>query len=75
MKTELSPTKPMVSLASGTPSTGKRDAHQWFDVGIIKATSCVVSHYHLPLDNGQNSDVSTSVQCVRLCKKCELLMG
>ncbi|KAK6176595.1 hypothetical protein SNE40_014849 [Patella caerulea] len=33
----------------------KRDANQWFDVGIIKSTSTVVSHYHLPSDGGQNN--------------------
>ena len=27
--------------------------NQWFDVGIIKATSCVVSHYHLPSEAQQ----------------------
>ncbi|XP_012935756.1 host cell factor 1 isoform X3 [Aplysia californica] len=37
----------------------KRDAQQWFDVGFIKSTSCTVSHYHLPSENGQgNTDVS-----------------
>ena len=33
--------------------------NQWFDVGIIKGTSCVVSHYHLPSEtSGGNGDVS-----------------
>ena len=37
----------------------KRDATQWFDVGIIKTTTTVVSHYHLPSETGQaNGDVS-----------------
>lgn len=38
----------------------KRDATQWFDVGIIKTTTTVVSHYHLPSETSQaNGDVST----------------
>ena len=37
----------------------RREAQQWFDVGFIKNTSCTVSHYHLPSENGQNSDVRT----------------
>jgi len=36
--------------------TVKREAQQWFDVGFIKATSCTVSHYHLPSENGQTND-------------------
>ncbi|KAK7488597.1 hypothetical protein BaRGS_00020214 [Batillaria attramentaria] len=33
----------------------KRDATQWFDVGIIKNTSCIVSHYHLPSETGHGN--------------------
>ena len=34
--------------------------NQWFDVGIIKGTSCVVSHYHLPSETSAgNGDVSS----------------
>ncbi|KAL8594888.1 hypothetical protein ACOMHN_038451 [Nucella lapillus] len=39
----------------------KKDPSQWFDVGIIKTTTTVVSHYHLPSDtnqgNGEDIDV------------------
>ena len=38
---------------------GKKDANQWYDVGIFKNTSSLVSHYHLPSEAGQgNGDVS-----------------
>ncbi len=39
----------------------KKEGNQWYDVGIIKGTSCVVSHYHLPSEAaGQgNGDVRT----------------
>lgn len=31
------------------PSTfGKREVQQWLDVGIIKGTSCLVTHYFQP---------------------------
>ncbi|KAK7102658.1 hypothetical protein V1264_020848 [Littorina saxatilis] len=40
----------------------KRDASQWFDVGIIKTTTTVVSHYHLPSEHGHgNSDDNIDV--------------
>ena len=46
----------------GSPSkTGGKKENQWYDVGIIKGTSCVVSHYHLPSEAGAgqgNGDVS-----------------
>ncbi|XP_025107654.1 host cell factor 1-like isoform X2 [Pomacea canaliculata] len=45
IKTEVKPDKPVV----------KRDTTQWFDVGIIKSTSFVVSHYHLPSENSQGN--------------------
>ncbi|BFZ08347.1 hypothetical protein BsWGS_11388 [Bradybaena similaris] len=35
--------------------TVKKDQQQWFDVGVIKSTSCTVSHYHLPSENGQGN--------------------
>ena len=43
-----------------TPTTPvKKDGHQWFDVGIIKGTSCVVSHYYLSAyTQGANGEVS-----------------
>ena len=43
------------------PSVAIKKENQWFDVGIIKATSCVVSHYHLPSEatatNGEVREV------------------
>jgi len=53
-KVESTPAK-----VSGT----KKEASQWYDVGIIKGTSCVVSHYHLPSEASQgNGDVSASLK-------------
>ena len=52
------PVKTMVALPVVTSGL-KKEANQWYDVGIIKGTSCVVSHYHLPSEAGQgNGDVS-----------------
>ena len=40
----------------------KKEAQQWFDVGFIKATSCTVSHYHLPNpDTSQNTEVKSKL--------------
>lgn len=34
-----------------TPTTPiKKEGNQWYDVGIIKGTSCVVSHFYLSTD-------------------------
>ncbi|ESO95828.1 hypothetical protein LOTGIDRAFT_116631 [Lottia gigantea] len=56
----------------------KKDANQWFDVGIIKSTSTVVSHYHLPTDgmsgNGDDIDV-VNVPDHSVLKRQELQPG
>ena len=36
-----------------TVSTPKKEGNMWYDVGIIKGTSCLVSYYHLPAEGGQ----------------------
>lgn len=39
-------------------TTPKKEGNQWYDVGIIKGTSCLVSYYHLPAEGKQgNGDV------------------
>ena len=38
-----------------TVTTPKKDGNQWFDVGIIKGTSCLVSYYHLPAEGQQDN--------------------
>ncbi|XP_060072754.1 host cell factor 1-like [Ylistrum balloti] len=62
----------------------KKDAHQWYDVGIIKGTSCVVAHYYLSSDTTQgNGDVVNTKQDIdvvsipdhSVLKKQELLPG
>lgn len=46
---------------------GKKDpANQWYDVGIIKSTSTIVAHYHLPSEAGaaqgtNGADISVSL--------------
>ncbi|XP_051864924.1 host cell factor 1b [Pristis pectinata] len=39
----------------------KKDHNQWVDVGVIKGTSTVVTHYHLPLDTSPPRDDDSSV--------------
>ena len=41
--------------SSPSKSTPGKKENQWYDVGIIKGTSCVVSHYHLPSDAGSGA--------------------
>lgn len=44
--------------------TPKKEGNQWYDVGIIKGTSCLVSYYHLPADGKQGSgDVGDKKVC------------
>uniref|UniRef100_A0A8W8LML5 Fibronectin type-III domain-containing protein n=1 Tax=Magallana gigas TaxID=29159 RepID=A0A8W8LML5_MAGGI len=64
-----------------TPTTPiKKEGNQWYDVGIIKGTSCVVSHFYLSTDalqaggNGNDIDV-VNVGDVNVLKKQELLPG
>ncbi|XP_033097272.1 host cell factor 2-like isoform X2 [Anneissia japonica] len=50
------------------PSSSKivirKDANQWFDVGIIKITSTVVSYYHLPSEASQRNEDDIDVVSV-----------
>lgn len=32
--------------------------NQWFDVGIVKVTNMVVTHYYVPADDSEVTDVS-----------------
>ena len=40
-----------------TVTTPKKEGNMWYDVGIIKGTSCLVSYYHLPAEGKGNGDV------------------
>jgi len=63
VKPEDSKAEVKLESPSKVPSTpgGKKDANQWYDVGIIKGTSHVVSHYHLPApEAGQGNGDGTS---------------
>ena len=42
--------------SSTTPQESKRDAN-WFDVGIIKGSSCTVSSYYLPSGDGERPEI------------------
>ena len=58
-----------IKTESPTKTTVKKEANQWYDVGIIKGTSCTVSHYHLPSEAGQgNGDVSVCIY--NPCNSC-----
>ena len=47
VKTQNSDSKSKTSITSGADKENKRDAN-WFDVGIIRGSSCTVSSYYLP---------------------------
>ncbi|XP_071081803.1 host cell factor 1-like isoform X2 [Haliotis cracherodii] len=69
-------TEPEIKQEKTTPL--KRDANQWYDVGIIKGTTCIVSHYHLPSEgtqgNGDDIDV-VNVPDHSVLKRQELQPG
>jgi len=50
----------------------KRDGGQWFDVGIIKGTTCTVSSFYLPQTPGDDLDVEVDDSVL---KKVELQPG
>lgn len=56
-----------------TPEERKREAN-WFDVGIIKGTSCTVSSYYLPNGDLEKSEIDVEGD-ENLCKKVDLQPG
>lgn len=59
------------------PGVLKKD-NQWYDVGIIKGTNCLVSHFFLPSESGERKDDDIDVVSVpdhSMLKKQELLPG
>ena len=56
-----------------SPEERKREAN-WFDVGIIKGTSCTVSSYYLPNGDLEKSEIDVEGD-ESLTKKMELQPG
>ncbi|XP_069760349.1 host cell factor 1-like isoform X2 [Narcine bancroftii] len=55
--------------------TPKREGNPWYDVGIIKGTSTVVTHYHLPPEGSLGEDAGANIPDYSMLKKQELLPG
>ncbi|XP_032893953.1 host cell factor 2 [Amblyraja radiata] len=55
--------------------TPKKEGNPWYDVGIIKGISSVVTHYHLPPEGSQGEDASANIPDYSMLKKQELLPG
>ncbi|XP_078394034.1 host cell factor 1-like [Cetorhinus maximus] len=54
----------------------KKDLNQWVDVGVIKGTTTVVTHYHLPLDGTPvRDDDSATIPDHSQLKRQELQPG
>ncbi|XP_054879998.1 host cell factor 1a [Poeciliopsis prolifica] len=49
--------------------------NQWFDVGIVKVTNMVVTHFYVPGDDSQGDDDSGAVPDYSQMKKMELQPG
>ncbi|KAF7208821.1 transcript variant X5 [Nothobranchius furzeri] len=49
--------------------------NQWFDVGIVKVTNMVVTHFYVPADDSQGDDDSGVVPDYSQMKKMELQPG
>lgn len=53
-------------LAPAPSKAPVKKENQWFDVGVIKGTNVMVTHYFLPPDDAVPSDVSVPAsQCSR----------
>ncbi|XP_069798968.1 host cell factor 1 isoform X2 [Dendropsophus ebraccatus] len=57
------------------PKTPLKKENQWFDVGVIKATNMMVTHYYLPADDSTNDDDSGALPDYSQLKKQELQPG
>lgn len=69
--------KPEVKESPVKPGIQRKD-NQWYDVGIIKATNSLVSHFFLPSEAGERKDDDIDVVSVpdhSMLKKQELLPG
>ncbi|XP_041072065.1 host cell factor 1-like isoform X3 [Carcharodon carcharias] len=55
--------------------TPKKESNAWYDVGIIKGTNSVVTHYHLPPEGSHGEDASANTPDYSMLKKQELLPG
>ncbi|XP_067906420.1 host cell factor 1-like isoform X2 [Heterodontus francisci] len=55
--------------------TPKKEGNAWYDVGIIKGTSSVVTQYHLPPEGSHGEDASANIPDYSMLKKQELLPG
>ncbi|XP_072341082.1 host cell factor 1-like isoform X1 [Scyliorhinus torazame] len=53
----------------------KKEGNAWYDVGIIKGTNSVVTHYHLPPEGSHGEDASANTPDYSMLKKQELLPG
>ncbi|XP_058487187.1 host cell factor 1a isoform X3 [Solea solea] len=49
--------------------------NQWFDVGIVKVTNMVVTHFYMPTDESQGDDDSGTMPDYSQMKKMELQPG
>ncbi|XP_037534589.1 host cell factor 1a [Nematolebias whitei] len=49
--------------------------NQWFDVGIVKVTNMVVTHFYVPADDSQGDDDSGIIPDYSQMKKMELQPG
>uniref|UniRef100_T1IJM2 Fibronectin type-III domain-containing protein n=1 Tax=Strigamia maritima TaxID=126957 RepID=T1IJM2_STRMM len=70
-------TKTEIKIDSPT-KVGVKKENQWYDVGIIKGVSCLVSHFYLPSEVGERKDDDIDVVSVpdhSMLKKQELLPG
>ncbi|XP_045913624.1 host cell factor 1-like isoform X2 [Micropterus dolomieu] len=77
-------TAPPTEVTNGiTATTGKQDVqvrsstrdNQWYDVGIVKVTNMVVTHYYVPYDNNMADDDSGVIPDYSQMKKVELQPG
>ncbi|MFT7814225.1 host cell factor 1-like isoform X1 [Arapaima gigas] len=73
---ESVPGKPTVPPAPAPAKAPVKKENQWFDVGIVKVTNMVVTHYYLPGDDAPATDNdSGTIPDYSQMKKMELQPG
>ncbi|KAM9351260.1 host cell factor 1b [Symphorus nematophorus] len=67
-----------IAATAGKPGAPVRSSvrdSQWFDVGIVKVTNMVVTHYYVPYDDNMADDDSGAVPDYSQMRKVELQPG
>ncbi|XP_029283987.1 host cell factor 1-like isoform X2 [Cottoperca gobio] len=68
-------TNSVATAAGRVPVTSSLKDSRWYDVGVVKVTNMVVSHYYIPNDDNMADDDSGETPDYSLMRKVELQPG